>query len=218
MAKRTPAVWAGLACVSVILATSIVAADKEALLKPESLNETAPESFRVKFVTTRGDVILEVNREWAPNGADRFYNLVKHGFYSDIAFFRVVPGFMAQFGISGDPELAAIWSESNIKDDPVVQSNQRGYVTYAKKGIPNTRSTQLYINYRDNSGLDSQGFAPFAKVVEGMEVIDALHGGYGDAPPRGRGPNQGRIISEGNTYLKKDFPELDYITEATILE
>jgi peptidyl-prolyl cis-trans isomerase A (cyclophilin A) len=218
MAKRTLAVWVGLACVSVVLATSIAAADKEALLKPESLNETAPDSFRVKFVTTKGDVILEVNREWAPIGADRFYNLVKHGFYDDMAFFRVIPGFMAQFGISGDPELAEIWSDANLRDDPVVQSNHRGFVTYAKKNSPNSRSTQLFINYQDNSRLDSMDFAPFAKVVEGMEVVDALHGGYGEGAPRGRGPNQGRLISEGNTYLKGDFPNLDYITEATILE
>ena len=203
----------------VLAGALLVTAGEEALLKPESLNETAPESFRVKVTTTKGDFVIEVHREWAPIGADRFYNLVKNGYYDDIAFFRVLDGFMAQFGIHGDPAVAAIWSEANIKDDPVKQSNTRGFVTYAKKNIPDSRSTQLFINFGDNSSnLDPIGFAPFGQVVEGMEVVDELYSGYGEGAPRGRGPNQMKIISDGNEYLQENFPNLDYIKKAVIVE
>ncbi len=147
---------------------------------------------------------------------DRFYTLVKSGYYDGVRFFRVISGFMAQFGIHGDPKVSAVWRERTMPDDPVRQSNARGMVTYATAG-PGTRTTQIFINYRDNSGLDGQGFAPFGKVVEGMNVVDRLFAGYGEGAPRGGGPNQGRIQAEGNAYLARDFPKLDYVKRATIV-
>jgi len=159
-----------------------------------------------------------VTREWAPNGADRFYNLVKNGYYDNVRFFRVISGFMVQFGISGDPALNNVWHAANIQDDPVKQSNKKGYVTFATAG-PNTRTTQIFINYVDrNTFLDGQGFAPFGQVTEGMEVVDKLNAEYGEGAPGGRGPNQGRIQSEGNAYLEKDFPNMDYVKRATIVK
>ncbi len=189
------------------------------LLDPasEAMNQTAPGTFKVKFETSKGDFVVEVHRDWAPRGADRFYNLVKNGFYTDVRFFRVVSGFMAQFGISGDPNISAVWRRQTIQDDPVTQSNKRGFITYAMAG-PNSRTSQVFISYRDNSYLDSQGFAPFGQVVEGMEVVDQLHSGYGDAAPRGAGPDQGRLQMEGNAYLMEGFPNLDYVKKATVLE
>ena len=189
-----------------------------ALLDPSLAKEKAPESFKVKFVTTKGDFVIEVNRDWAPNGADRFYNLVKIGYFKDVAFFRNIAGFMVQFGINGNPAVNAKWSESNIKDDPVKQSNTPGYVTYAQSGRPNSRSTQFFINFGDNSRLDGLRFAPFGKVVEGMDVVKSLYNGYGEGAPQGQGPEQRRLQEEGNAYLKKDFPKLDYIKSATIVE
>lgn len=160
---------------------------------------------------------MEVHRDWAPNGADRFYNLVTNGYFDDVRFFRVVSGFMAQFGINGAPKVNEAWSEASISDDPVKQSNTRGKVSYAMRG-PGTRTTQLFINYADrNAGLDGQGFAPFAEIVEGMDVVDKLYNGYGDGAPYGSGPDQGRIQKEGNEYLKKDFPKLDFIKTARVL-
>jgi len=186
------------------------------LSDPASLNEKAPATFKAKFDTSKGPFVVEVHRDWAPNGADRFYNLVKNGFYDNTRFFRVVPGFMVQFGINGDPSVAAAWRDANIKDDPVKQSNTRGTITFATAG-PNTRTTQVFINYDDgNAALDSQGFSPFGKVVSGMEVVDSLYGGYGDGPPRGAGPDQGLIQQQGNAYLEKAFPKLDYVKKATI--
>ena len=173
-------------------------------------------SYKVKFATTKGDITLEVHPEWAPLGAARFRELVDAGFYTDIAFFRVLDGFVAQFGISGDPASSALWRSKSIKDDPIHGSNTRGTVTYAMAG-PNTRTTQLFINFGDNSQLDGMGFSPFAEVIEGMEVVDSLHSGYGEGAPRGRGPDQGKIQKEGNAYLKAEFPELDYITAASIV-
>jgi peptidyl-prolyl cis-trans isomerase A (cyclophilin A) len=158
-----------------------------------------------------------VQREWAPIGADRFYSLMKNGFYDEVRFFRVISGFMAQFGIHGDPKVSAVWRDQRLKDDPVKQSNKRGFVSYATAG-PNTRTTQLFINYGDNSRLDQMGFAPFGRVVEGMEVVDRLYAGYGEGAPQGRGPNQARIQTEGNAYLLKEFPDLDYVKRATIIE
>jgi len=190
---------------------------KEKLMNPAALTEKAPDAFRVKFETSKGDFVVEVSRAWAPNGADRFYNLVKNGYYDEVRFFRVVRGFMAQFGISGDPAVGAIWRIANIQDDPVKASNTRGMVTFATAGR-NTRTTQLFINYGDNSGLDPQGFSPFGKVVEGMEVVDGLHSGYGDAPPRGSGPDQGRLQKEGNAYLSSEFSKLDFIKKATVVK
>jgi peptidyl-prolyl cis-trans isomerase A (cyclophilin A) len=191
----------------------------EKLLNPSQLTETAPAKFQAKFVTSKGEFIVEVTREWAPNGADRFYNLVKNGFYDNCRFFRVVEGFMAQFGISGDPKIARVWQGASIVDDPVKQSNLRGYVTFATAG-PNTRTTQIFINYSDrNVQLDKTppGFAPFGKVIKGMDVADSLYNGYGDAPPRGTGPDQNRLRLEGNAYLEKSFSKLDHVKTATIV-
>jgi peptidyl-prolyl cis-trans isomerase A (cyclophilin A) len=185
------------------------------LANPATLNEKAPPVYKAKFDTSKGTFEIEVHRDWAPNGADRFYNLVKSGFFDDTRFFRVVRGFMVQFGINGDPKVAAAWQDANIKDDPVKQINQRGFVTFATAG-PNTRTTQVFINFDDNNSLDDQGFAPFGKVVSGMNVVDQLYSGYGDGAPRGLGPDQGRVKNEGNTYLTKDFPKLDFIRKATI--
>ena len=189
----------------------------EKLMDPAQLNETAPDKFQAKFETSKGEFIVEVTRAWAPNGADRFYNLVKNGFYDNCRFFRVIKGFMAQFGINGDPKIAMKWYNANFKDDPVKESNKRGFLTYAMSSAPNSRSTQLFINFGDNSGLDKQGFAPFGKVIKGMDVVDSIYSGYGEGAPSGKGPEQGKIITQGNAYLEKDFPKLDYIKSATIV-
>jgi peptidyl-prolyl cis-trans isomerase A (cyclophilin A) len=166
--------------------------------------------YKVRFDTTAGVIEVEVHADWAPNGADRFYNLVKNGYYDGCRFFRVVPGFMAQFGINGDPSIQRNWENANIPDEQVKQGNTRGFITYAKSSAPNTRSTQVFINFKDNSFLNRQGFAPFGKVISGMEVVDKIYSGYGEKP------DQGRIQAEGNAYLTKDFPKLDYIKKATI--
>jgi peptidyl-prolyl cis-trans isomerase A (cyclophilin A) len=189
------------------------------LLDPKSpqMNKEAPAKYQAKFVTSKGDFTIEVVRAWAPHGADRFYNLVQNGFYDDVRFFRVLTGFMAQFGISGDPKIAAVWSDATIPDDPVKQSNKRGNVTFAKRPGPNTRTTQVFISFADNTFLDGQGFAPFAKVIAGMKVVDSLYAGYGDGPPGGGGPEQGRVQSQGNAYLTRSFPKLDYVKTATIV-
>jgi peptidyl-prolyl cis-trans isomerase A (cyclophilin A) len=183
---------------------------------PSKLTAKAPDSFKVRFDTTKGAFTVQVTRDLAPNGADRFYNLVHSGYFKDVAFFRVIPGFMCQFGIHGDPKVSAAWRGANISDDPVKGSNTRGMVTFATAG-PNTRTTQLFINFGDNTFLDGQGFAPFGKIAEGMDVVDKINSEYGEGAPNGRGPNQGRVQMEGNTYLKKDFPNLDYIKSATIV-
>ena len=186
--------------------------NKAKLTTPSQLNEKAPDTFKAKFDTSAGVFVIEVHREWAPLGADRFYNLVKNGFYDDIRFFRVLDGFMAQFGMHGEPSIQQAWGRSNFQDDPVKQSNKRGYVTFAKSGAPNSRSTQVFINFVDNTGLDGQGFAPFGQVVEGMANVDKLYTGYG----RNNVPDQGKITMEGNAYLNKEYPKLDYIKKATI--
>lgn len=183
---------------------------------PASLTEKAPKTFKAQFDTTKGKFIVEVTRSLAPNGADRFYNLVRSGYFKDVAFFRVISGFMCQFGIHGDPAVSAKWRAASITDDPVKGSNQRGAITFATAG-PNTRTTQLFINFADNTNLDGMGFAPFGKVVEGMDVVDKINADYGEGAPRGRGPSQAGIQQEGNAYLKKDFPNLDYIKSASIV-
>jgi len=183
---------------------------------PAKLTGKAPETFKAQFDTTKGKFTIEVTRSLSPNGADRFYNLVRSGYFKDIAFFRVIPGFMCQFGIHGDPNVSAKWREANIADDPVKGSNTRGTITFATAG-PNTRTTQLFINFGDNAMLDRQGFSPFGKVAEGMDVVDKINGEYGEGAPGGRGPNQGRVQMEGNAFLKKEFPNLDYIKSATIV-
>jgi peptidyl-prolyl cis-trans isomerase A (cyclophilin A) len=175
-----------------------------------------PALFRARFETSAGTFVIEVHRDWAPLGADRFYDLVKGGYYDGVRFFRVLPRFMAQFGIHGDPRVSAHWRDRRIADDPVRQSNTRGMVSYATAG-PGTRTTQVFINYADNSMLDGQGFAPFGRVVEGMEVVDRLYAAYGEGAPRGRGPDQGRMQAEGNAYLERDFPKLDFVKSATIV-
>lgn len=188
-----------------------------ALRNPALADEKAPASFKAKFETTKGDFVVEVTREWSPRGADRFYNLVKIGYFRNIAFFRVIDGFMAQFGMHGDPVIGQNWSAANIQDDPVVKSNQRGYISFAKTNMPHSRSVQFFINYKDNASLDSYGFSPFGQVIEGMQVVDSVYKGYGEGAPSGSGPSQGRIRAEGNAYLKRDFPKLDYIKKATLL-
>jgi peptidyl-prolyl cis-trans isomerase A (cyclophilin A) len=205
-----------------LLVTNLHAGDGEKaspLLQPKSdiMTQTAPAMFKATFQTSRGAFVVEAHREWAPRGVERFYNLVKHGFYDGTCFFRVISGFMAQFGIHGDPKIAATWRQQQIQDDPVKQSNKRGYLSYAMAG-PNTRTTQLFINYADNSRLDRMGFAPFGRVVEGMEVVDRLYAGYGEGAPQGKGPQQGRLQTEGNAYLTQDFPQLDCIKSATITD
>lgn len=189
------------------------------LLNPRSPenNRTAPGEFTVRFSTSAGDFAVVVHRDWAPNGADRLYNLVSNGFYDGARFFRVLDGFMAQFGINGDPQVSAVWRGARIPDDPVVESNTRGRLTYAMGG-PNTRTSQLFINYGNNATLDQQGFSPLGEVVEGMEVVDRLYSGYGEGAPRGTGPDQGRIQFEGNAYLEAEYPELDYILQARIVD
>jgi peptidyl-prolyl cis-trans isomerase A (cyclophilin A) len=192
--------------------------DKSKLMTPAQLNETAPAKYRARFDTSKGAFVVEVTREWAPTGADRFYNLVKNGFYDDVRFFRVVEGFMVQFGINGTPSIQTNWREATIKDDPVKQSNKRGFITFAKTGAPNSRSTQVFINFGDNGNLDGMGFAPFGRVVEGMGVVDKLFKEYGEGPPSGKGPSQARIQSEGNAYLMKEFAKMDYVKTASILK
>ncbi len=177
-----------------------------ALTNPAALTAQAPASYKVKFDTSKGAFVVEVHRDWAPLGADRFYNLVKNGFFNNARFFRVISGFMVQFGINADPKVSAAWRDASINDDPVKQSNTRGMITFATRG-PNTRTTQMFINYADNARLDGMGFAPFGQVVSGMNVVDALYSGYGEGAPRGAGPEQGRIQSEGNAYLTQDVSQ-----------
>lgn len=181
-----------------------------ALLHPAELKAKAPDVYDVKFTTTKGDFTVQVNRAWAPLGADRFYNLVKHGFFTGAPFFRVVPGFIIQFGLTGDPAVNRAWQNANIKDDPVTQSNKPGTLTFATAG-PNTRTTQLFINFGDNAGLDRQGFAPFGQVTSGMDVVKGLYSGYGEQP------NQGAITSQGKAYIEKNFPKIDSIVSATVV-
>jgi peptidyl-prolyl cis-trans isomerase A (cyclophilin A) len=180
------------------------------LLNPGQMNEKAPDVYKAKFDTSKGLFVIEVHREWAPLGADRFYNLVKNGYYNDVRFFRVVPDFMVQFGINGTPGIQTVWSDANIKDDPTKQTNARGMVTFAKTSAPNSRSTQVFINFKDNSFLDNQGFAPFGKIVEGMDVVSKINAEYGEKP------NQGQMQQRGNAYLNSDFPRLDFVRKATV--
>jgi len=173
------------------------------------------DSSRVKFETSKGDIIVQVHKEWAPLGAERFIELVKSGFYDKARFFRVVAGFMVQFGITGDPNVQAKWREAIIQDDPVTQSNTRGKLSFATKG-PGSRTSQVFINLVDNVRLDKAGFAPFAEVVSGIEVVDQLYSGYGEGAPRGSGPDQSLIQTQGNAYLERDFPRLDFIKKASM--
>lgn len=178
----------------------------------DAFSKQAPDEFAVRLETSAGPVVIQVKREWAPRGADRFYNLVRNGFYDEQRFFRVVPNFVVQWGLSGNPELTKVWHQANLLDDPVKQSNMRGRITYAKTNQPNTRTTQLFINLGDNSKLDGMGFAPFGEVVEGMEVVDQINAEYGEQP------SQGQISMRGNAYLEENFPNLDYIAKAEIID
>jgi len=187
-----------------------VAGSRPSLLNPATLKAQAPDMYKVKFNTTKGDFVVQVTRAWSPLGADRFYNLAKNGFYNGAAFFRIVPGFVVQFGLSSDPAVSKAWREAKITDDPVTQSNHRGYLSFATAG-PSTRTTQVFINLVDNARLDSMGFSPFGQVIEGMELIDKLNAEYGEQP------DQGRIEAEGKSYLEKSFPRLDIIKSAVIV-
>jgi peptidyl-prolyl cis-trans isomerase A (cyclophilin A) len=213
-----------LACTTLALGLAIslaAAADpapasaKPSLKDPASVKAKAPETFQAKFETTQGDFVVSVTRAWSPNGADRFYTLVKNGFFDGVKFFRVVPGFVVQFGIHGDPSLASLWLNSNIMDDSVVESNKRGFVTFAKSGQPHSRSTQIFINLQDNARLDGMGFSPIGKIDDaGMAVVDKLYGGYGETLTQ----LQGQIASQGNAFLEKSYPKLDAIKKATIVQ
>jgi len=212
------------ALLGLMLSTQIAAAPakakpafNKALLKPAVLNAKAPETYQAKFVTTKGEFIIKINRAWAPKGADRFYSLVKNGFYNDAAFFRVIPGFMTQFGMSAHPAVSKAWANTDLQDDPVAQSNTRGRISFATKG-PNSRTTQVFINTADNPRLDGMGFSPFGEVdAAGMAIVESLYSGYGEGAPRGKGPAQPRIEAEGRAYLDKEFPQLDRILSASIL-
>lgn len=210
-AAQTPAASGGQT--STARPAAAHSASDSALLHPATLNAKAPDVFDVKFTTTKGDFVVHVTRAWAPIGADRFYNLVKHGFFTDAAFFRVVPGFIVQFGLSANPGVNKAWANANIKDEPVTQSNLAGTITFAQTQIPNTRSTQLFVNLADNPGLDhsGQGFMPFGKVTSGMDVVQRLYSGYGERP------DQGAITSEGKAYLDKNFPNIDMIKSAVLI-
>ena len=214
---RTVALMAlGMAAAAAIVVGAEQAAARKSLLNPAGLRETAPDVYNVKFDTSIGEFVIRVIRAWAPNGADRFYNLVKNGFYDETRFFRAVPNFMVQFGINGNPAVAKVWQNARIPADKVTQSNKKGFITFAMGASPDTRTTQVFINFRNNTNLDSAGFAPFGEVVSGIEVVDKIHTGYGEGAPRGAGPAQGRVQAEGNAYLMKSFPKLDYIKTATI--
>ncbi len=208
--------FCGAVATTTVLGTavgSIQADDKDPKTpKPDSV----PEKFLVKFETSKGDVVIAVNRAWSPIGAARFYDAVQAGFYDECRFFRVVPGFMVQWGINGDPEVQSKWRKAEINDDKVpakdLASNTRGYITFAKSGKPHSRTTQLFINYGDNDRLDEMGFTPFGQVIQGMEIIDKINSKHRERP------DQGAIQQEGNAYLKAEFPDLDFIKKATIVE
>ena len=188
---------------------------KEALInpKPESLAKQAPDSFKVLFETSKGQFTVMAYRAWSPNGVDRFHYLVNNHFYDGARFFRTLPNFVVQFGINGDPKVSAAWRERNIQDDPVKQSNQEGFVTYAQSSQPNSRTTQIFINNVDNSRLDPMGFAPFAKVIDGMHVVHQFYGGYADNVP-----DQGLLQTQGNGYLDRMYPKLDSIVKARVVK
>ena len=199
------------AIAAALVAGPVALGAPERLMDPAKLAAKAPETFKAKFETSKGMIVVEVHREWSPHGADRFYNLVKNGYYDGVKFFRVVPNFVVQWGIHGDPAIATKWLQAKLPDDAVKQSNKRGFVTYAMGG-PNSRSVQLFVNLVDNSRLDGMGFAPFGQVTEGMDVVDKLYGGYGE----GLTKLQGRIAEEGNAFLEKNYPQLDSIMKASI--
>ena len=219
-----PGLTIAVAVAMLVLASAVAAQDaagdavNPGLLDPSLAKEPAPETFKVKLETTKGEILIDVVRKWAPNGADRFYNLVKIGYYDNTAFFRVIEGFMAQVGLHGEPDVTAAWSRAPIPDDPPKKSNTRGMVTFAMRSSPNSRTAQFFINYGDNSYLDKSGFAPIGKVIDGMQVADSLYSGYGEGAPRGNGPSQSLLTQQGDAYLEAEFPKLDYIVRATLVE
>jgi peptidyl-prolyl cis-trans isomerase A (cyclophilin A) len=209
-----------LLVLAIVLAVTLAGCgggSKEAAREAAAPATPVPDIYRAALDTSEGAVVIEVVKAWAPEGAERFYRLLQQRYYDGARFFRVVPGFVVQFGIAGDPAVSARWRNMNMKDDPVKESNRRGTVTFATSG-PNSRTTQVFFNLADNSRLDNQGFAPFGKVVEGMDVVDRFYAGYRDAPPRGEGPDQALIEAQGNEYLIRQFPRLDYIKTARILD
>jgi peptidyl-prolyl cis-trans isomerase A (cyclophilin A) len=220
MIKTNVSMRAAAALLGLLMATACAGGEESGdaggadnpLLYPAApaLNAQAPATYRARFETSEGDFVIEVHRDWAPVGADRFFNLVGNGYYDDQRIFRVIQGFMAQFGMHADPLVTAQWRAAQLQDDPVTQSNTRGRVTFAMTNQPNSRTTQIFINFGNNANLDGMGFAPFGEVVEGMEVVDRLHAGYGESP------NQGQIQGRGNEYLDESFPELDRVIRATI--
>ena len=211
----TRAFLAGAACLFLAACSSSTPSKTEEAKTAPPPTEQAPPKFNVKLATSKGDVVIEVTREWAPKGVDHFYTLVKTGFYDGARFFRVRPGFVVQFGIAADPKTNRIWSDMSIPDDPVKASNTKGTVTFATAG-PNTRTTQIFINLADNKRLDADGFAPFGKVVSGMDAVDNFFSGYGEMSPRGPGPDPQQIEAQGNPYLENHFPKLDSIQKATV--
>lgn len=201
---------AGVAVASVLVAGQAASPDKSKLKSPASLTEQAPATYKVNLDTSKGLIVIEVHRDWAPIAADRFYNLVKNGFYDDARFFRVVPNFMVQFGMNADPAITRVWNNVPMKDEPTKQGNKKGYVTFARTSAPNSRGTQLFINYKDNNFLDAQGFAAFGQVTAGMDIAEKITAQYGEKP------EQGQITAAGNAYLNKEFPKLDFIKTASI--
>lgn len=213
MRIRTTYFALAAACVA-LAACSSSNETKEASIPKD---EKAPDVFQVDFDSSKGKVVVEIHRDWAPNGVDHFYNLVKTGFFDGSRFYRTIRNFVAQFGIAGDPKTNALWASGNIPDDLVRQSNVTGTLTYAATGMPNSRSTQLFFNLRDNgASLDKQGFAPIGKVITGLDVVESFYTGYGEMPPNGEGPDPQKIASQGNAYLESQFPRLDFIKKATI--
>jgi peptidyl-prolyl cis-trans isomerase A (cyclophilin A) len=210
---RRAAVVAGLMIAVLLCSSSLMAQSRGSKYDPESLVAEAPKKFRAKFETSKGEFEILVKREWAPLGADRFYNLVQSGFYDDVRFFRVVEGFVVQFGISGKPAISRVWREATIEDDPVVESNTRGTISFAKSG-KNSRTTQVFINLGNNTRLDQMGFSPFGRVVKGMTVVGQLYSNYAERITK----QQHKIVEQGNVYLERTFPNLDYIEKATIVD
>ena len=217
MTTRSRIVLAAIGAAAILAASCKKSDAPLANPTPGMTAERAPDTVRVRFETSKGPFVVEAYRAWAPNGVDRFYQLAKSGYFDGDRFFRVMSGFMAQFGVNGDPAVNDAWKERTIADDPVAHTNERGTVTFAAKPAPNSRSTQLFISYRDNSNLDGGGFAPIGRVTEGMAVVDSLYSGYGEGFPGGNGPDQLRAQAQGNAYLQGSFPKLDYITKAALL-
>jgi peptidyl-prolyl cis-trans isomerase A (cyclophilin A) len=215
---KTGAAHKAAAKTGVAKKTGAPASSSARLLNPALWTRQAPEEYKAKLATTKGDIVIDVHRDWAPRGADRFYNLVRSGYLNNASFYRVAPGFIVQFGAAADPKVGAAWEKAPIKDDPVKHSNKPYTITFAATGMPNSRTTELFINLRDNAGLDPQGFSAFGEVVEGKELVDQIYSGYGEmAEQGGKGPSQQMLKMHGKAYLDKSFPKLDSIKAATII-